>query len=643
MIRAFQWDLARQVERLDWLLAQLPRYADWGYQELHLHLEDAVEYPRLPFVARKDAYSYREFGRLVETATSFGIKVVPIVNLLGHTQYLIKTPELRDLNELRADDGSPLDRGQICPLHPRTLEIAEKLLRDVAPFCTAGKVHVGLDESFHLGKHPLSQREVADIGLAAHFANYVHRLHELTSSLGLGFNMWADMLYFLPDAIPRLPSKITAYEWYYHSFRRLPRVEMFNFAEVDVATPLLRRGISLYGCPMNGAFRHEPLPHFSDRLANIRSWWAYSHKIRASGFLVSSWEPSWLCPELTTAIDAAAASLWLEPETAAPEKMLERGFARAFGKQHAAAARLALACDRFPFTGYTRWEINERWDVISRRESLANYRREERYFTALANKARRQRAPISLRASIELRQYLAQRDVWVRETSRAPAASNRRISDGRLPHFDRFAAALRAGLRAARRMWGRTRDANTPGPNEVRLLTDAARLHALARGEAVFGGEWQLCYSVWNFAPASQRVSVEQLQSDGTWKSLQACHTIEFQTAFAHPRSAVIREHAAPVEWNGKSAGRPKLRFVLSGIGQVKVGRVELRSRSDRISIKLKQPWRILGRPAPRATWVNLNHLVYWEVEFSTVREHGQKKGRGAFPDLRKVTLERTV
>ena len=42
--RAFQWDLARQVERLDWLLAQLPRYADWGYQELDLHLEDAVEF-----------------------------------------------------------------------------------------------------------------------------------------------------------------------------------------------------------------------------------------------------------------------------------------------------------------------------------------------------------------------------------------------------------------------------------------------------------------------------------------------------------------------------------------------------------------------------------------------------------------------
>ena len=55
MIRAFQCDLARQVERLDWLLAQLPRYAAWGYHELYLHLEDAVDYPSLPGVARADA------------------------------------------------------------------------------------------------------------------------------------------------------------------------------------------------------------------------------------------------------------------------------------------------------------------------------------------------------------------------------------------------------------------------------------------------------------------------------------------------------------------------------------------------------------------------------------------------------------
>src|SRR5271155_3715151 len=129
MIAAFQWDLARQAERLVWLLAQLPRYAGWGYRELYLHLEDAVEYPSLPGVARRDAYSRGQLARLVAEASRVGVGVVPIVNLLGHTQYLIKVPELRDLNELRAPDGSPPPTGQVCPLHPRTLEVPDALIR----------------------------------------------------------------------------------------------------------------------------------------------------------------------------------------------------------------------------------------------------------------------------------------------------------------------------------------------------------------------------------------------------------------------------------------------------------------------------------------------------------------------------------
>jgi hypothetical protein len=287
--RAFQWDLARQVERLDILLKLLPRYAEWGYEELYLHLEDAVEYPSLPAVARPDAYSYRQFARLVAAATAVGIRVVPIVNLLGHTQYLIKVPELRDLNELRDADGQPLERGQICPLHPRTLEIAEKLLRDMAPFCTAGKVHVGLDESFHLGKCPRCRAEVARAGLAGHFAAHVNRLHQLTRSLGLRMGLWADMLALLPAAIPRLPRDVIAYDWYYYPFARHPRVEIHNFAEIDLATPLRAQGIEYWGCPMAGAFRYEPLPVFGERMANIESWWRRCRRVGAGGFLITSW------------------------------------------------------------------------------------------------------------------------------------------------------------------------------------------------------------------------------------------------------------------------------------------------------------------------------------------------------------------
>jgi hypothetical protein len=603
MIRAFQWDLARQVERLDWLLAQLPRYADWGYNELYLHLEDAIAYPSLPKVARKDAYSYRHITQLVRTAERSGIKVVPIVNLLGHTQYLIKVPELRDLNELCAADGSPLERGQICPVHPRTMEVAEKLLRDVAPLCTAGKVHVGLDESFHLGKHPRSRREIARLGLAAHFARYVGRLNNLAKTFALRTGMWGDMLYFLPDAVPLLPTDVAVYEWYYYAFKRRPRVELFNFAETDLGERLRARGMEYWGCPMNGAFRHEPVPHFSDRLDNISSWWQRCRRLQAAGLLVTSWEPNRLAMELTTVVDAAAASLWLDGDTLTKPEMLRRGFERVFGRSGSStAARAALACDRYPFSGYPRWEINARWDVISRRESVTPYRAEKKYFGALMKSGggSRSRLPKPLQTSIEFRWYLAARDVFVHEAQRS------RATDGRNAKRDgqEFRAALRRGKQAARAMWVRTRDRHEVGPNEHILVADAQRFDAWRGGEAVMGAAWQLCYRVHNLAPAVQFVAVEQRLADGTWVARQSCYTIEFQARAAQPRSIIVREHAAPIDWDGNRRTWPRLRFVLRGMGKVRISAVALYNGNILSVGRLHR--NILGMDCSRSGFPNL-------------------------------------
>jgi hypothetical protein len=591
MIRSFQWDLARQVERLDWLLKQLPKYADWGYNEVHLHLEDAVEYPSLPAVARRDAYTTKQFAKLVETASRVGIKVVPIVNLLGHTQYLIKTAALRDLNELRSPDGAPLGQGQICPLHPRTMDVAEKLLRDMKPFCTAGKVHVGLDESFHLGKCPRCRAEIEAEGRGSHFARYVGRLNALAGGLGLQIGMWADMFYFIPEAIPLLPSGITAYEWYYHAFKRHPRVELFNFAEVDITTALRKQAVGVYGCPMNGAFRYEPLPHFGDRLNNIIAWWRHHQRIGAEGFLVSSWEPYRLAVELTTAVDAAAASLWLEPEITEPAKMLERGFQRLFGKKGKPAAKLALQCDRFPFGGYPRWEINERWDTLSSRESLRTYRREESFFRKLSAKTAAVKTPIALRSSIEFRHYLAERDLFVRQLRRGVKSD-----------ID-FAQALRRGRRSARTMWNQTRDKHVISPNERIVDSDSKRFGAYLRHKHTELG-WQLCYRVWNFAPSAQLVGVEQQEADGSWKTIQSCHTIEFQTRAATPRSDIVREHAAPVTWDGDRLNPPRLRLFCRGMGAVKIGAIELVSlKTCYVPRGPRSGWRTLGRKAPKRGW----------------------------------------
>ena len=625
MIRAFQWDLARQVERLDFLQAQLPRYAAWGYQELYLHLEDAVHYPSLPGIGRDDAYTYEELGELVLTAARNGIRVVPIINLLGHTQYLLKHPEWRDLNEVRDEHGQAREHGQLCPLHPRTREVAEKLLRDISPYCTAGKVHVGLDESFHLGQCPRCQEEVARIGIAGHFAGHVNRLQALCTPLGLTMGLWADMLYFVPEAIPQLPRGLIAYDWYYYPFAKKPRVELFNFAEHDLHPALKKQGIAYYGCPMNGAFRHEPLPVFGDRLANISSWWKRCAAIDATGFLVTAWEPSRLALETTVTVDAAAASLWLEPQVSDATAMLAAGLKRVFKSDHARAlARALLAADEYAFTGYARWQINDRWDVFAGNESLKPYQAEERFFRRLCQPSIGW--PKALAASLAFRLYLAQRDAFVRAAARTVFKLRRiiaqdRSSQGGAPRRGEsaatyltqlkitaaeFAQVLQIGSTAARAMWGRTRAPQLCGPNEKMLQTDAHRLKAwrewlkaAGRNPAIIAeatpvcGAWQLQLMVHNFAPAAQKIVVEQLGPDGLWHELASRFTMEFRAQTARPRSKCKREFTVPL-----TTSRPSLRIALRGIGAVAISHITV---TDGVVIQRRRDFsrkKILGRRA---------------------------------------------
>ncbi|MEI6106205.1 MAG: family 20 glycosylhydrolase [Opitutae bacterium] len=641
-IRAFQWDLARQVERLDFLKSLLPRYAAWGYQELYLHLEDAVHYPSLPGVGRDDAYRYEELGELVLTAAQNGIRVVPIVNLLGHTQYLIKHPDWRDLNELRDERDRPLEHGQLCPLHPRTREVAEKLLRDIAPYCTAGKVHVGLDESFHLGKCPRCREEVARLGLAGHFAGHVSRLHTLCGQFNLQMGLWADMLYFIPDAIPLLPRGVTAYDWYYYPFAKKPRVEFFNFAERDLQPALKKQGIAYYGCPMNGAFRHEPLPVFGDRLANIRSWWQRCAAVAADGFLVTSWETYRLALETTTVVDAAAASLWLTPGADDATTLLAHGLERVFKpKQPRPLARALLAGDEYAFAGYARWQINDRWDLFAGHESLKPYQAETRFFARTLAQARREQWPTAISASLAFRHYLAQRDVFVREAARAVFKLRRILTIGRAnrpgeprpfgrlkasslpsrlgedasPYLKQlqataaeFAPALKAGRSAARAMWARTRERHVKGQNETILEADARRLAAwrdwlrktlrtpaLVLEATPVCGRWQLQFMVHNFAPAVQKVSVEQLDADGTWRVLASRHTIEFRAPAARPASKLKREFTVPVD-----SASAQLRILVGGVGQVAISHVTLTNGIETQAMRPLGQKHVIGRRAPQ-------------------------------------------
>jgi hypothetical protein len=273
--------------------------------------------------------------------------------------------------------------------------------------------------------------------------------------------------------------------------------------------------------------------------------------------------------------------------------MLEQGFTRVFGRAKKSAARAALGADKFPFSGYARWQINDRWDVLATRESSADYAQEARALSALAKSSRK--LPPALAASLRFRHYLAQRDWFVRHAAqsifsvrRHPAGGKPRLALKILEQITRDAHQLEQELTraraAARVMWRRSRDARQRNPNEEMLACDAQQLRslrtwlrraqknlALVRGATPLCGAWQLQFTLHNFAPAVQKVVVEQQQNDDSWKEIHSLFTIEFKAVAARPRAGIVREISAPVD-----SADARLRLAVRGTGQVVISQVSL-------------------------------------------------------------------
>jgi len=465
-----------------------------------------------------------------------------------------------------------------------------------------------------------------------------------------------------------------AYDWYYHPFGRRPRLELRTFAEYDLAPALAAAGIDYWACPMNGAFRHESAPVWSDRLRNLADWWRRAQTTRAAGFLVTSWEPYRLALPTTTLMDAAAAALWLEPEAGCdaasllasglrrfcaftprlkrslslhtekcnqfgynfPCAEVELGKAGLGGAGERELARRLLASDETAFVGNSRWEINLGWaPVAGRRESGVPHARAARQLERLAATTALARDELAaLRATLLFQAYVAQREVFVRSAAGLVHRLRRQAGQARAQAtivalteacID-FSAKLRAAKSAARAMWVASRPAASfaTSQNARALAADADRVRALrvwlrsaARDQqAAFlpspvAGRWTLRFTLHHFAPCHQKVVVEQQQPDGAWRELYGRVLIEFRAAAARPRTPQLRfELACPVD----DAAAP-LRIAARCLGEFAVSHIEL---TDGVTTQTHWPLRqrhTLGRPAAASGWP----VIDWVTNTATL------------------------
>ena len=145
-------DVARHFISLPTLFQCCDLMHHFKLNVLHLHLSDDQGFrfgsEAYPEIVSSENYSLDELGRLITYAADLGIRVVPELDVPGHTSsWLIKHPEwgFGDLNEDELKNfGS--QRGCLDPSNPDTIEAVVTLFEEVATTFPDEYIHIGGDE-----------------------------------------------------------------------------------------------------------------------------------------------------------------------------------------------------------------------------------------------------------------------------------------------------------------------------------------------------------------------------------------------------------------------------------------------------------------------------------------------------------------
>ena len=207
-----RWYAGSQTPTLDYLKGLLRTLSEVKINTLILEYGDKFPYRKHAALNNPEVFSIDDIRELVEYARRRHIRIIPLLQCLGHLDYVLVHPEYAHLKE-GGEEGR-----QVCPLNPRSFELftdlAEELL-DAHPH--AKYFHVGGDETRELGACPRCAKEVERAGPGPLYVNHVSRICTWVKERGKTPIVWDDMLCAHPEALDGLAGDATIMYWDYRT------------------------------------------------------------------------------------------------------------------------------------------------------------------------------------------------------------------------------------------------------------------------------------------------------------------------------------------------------------------------------------------------------------------------------------------
>ncbi len=207
---AFHYDMKRAMWSADFMRSYAATLADWGCNAILYEVEDKLRFTRHPSVAHADALSPEETRARMADLRKFGLQIIPMVQSLGHAEYVLAKPGYERLRE------SLEHHDQYDPLSVEARDLVIELIDDTIAAVQPEKYfHLGGDETWKLGQSAACKPVVAEIGKSGLYLRHMLPIIEHVIKRGLRPILWADIVLTHPGIVDKFPREIVWMDWDY--------------------------------------------------------------------------------------------------------------------------------------------------------------------------------------------------------------------------------------------------------------------------------------------------------------------------------------------------------------------------------------------------------------------------------------------
>src|SRR5262245_4536565 len=261
-LRGVSEDLARgQTPTLATLCQTVRDLAYYKVNHYEIYLEGGYDFVALRDRDRTAPLDAEDLAILSREAAKHHVELVPVVQTLGHQEWLLARPRFERMAEipppppgfrrvaesmrlprlLETLDGEPgVDAGEdgpvastICPIDTSARALVRRLVLEVCAAGAGGFLHCGGDEPFDLGRGR-SRAAVERNGIGGVYADFYADLASVVRASGRRMMLYGDVLLEHPKAISRLPRDVVLIDWHYDPLSAFGSVDTLRRAGFDV-------------------------------------------------------------------------------------------------------------------------------------------------------------------------------------------------------------------------------------------------------------------------------------------------------------------------------------------------------------------------------------------------------------------------